>query len=99
MASASEKPKPTTIGGYTIGHLLKRAEELVAEKTKGTTILDEEAVDRMPKFDMGGKSHNDWVMVFCTCSLLAVLFAMIQCVDLFCLCPITPYIYIYIHAL
>ena len=53
MAPTGEKPT-LKIGGYTSAHLLKRAEEVAAEKTKGTTILDDEAVDRIPKFDKEG---------------------------------------------
>jgi len=39
------------IGGYTTAHLLKRAEELVKEKMKTSAIIDEDALERMPKFD------------------------------------------------
>lgn len=42
------------IGEYTEGHLLKRAAEVVGEKTKGSEILDRAAENRIPKFDKSG---------------------------------------------
>ena len=42
------------IGEFTEGHLLKRAKEVVEVKTKGSSILDEQAEARIPKFDKSG---------------------------------------------
>jgi len=44
-------PVDIMIGGYTAAHLLKRAEELVKEKMKTSTIIDEDALERIPKFE------------------------------------------------
>lgn len=49
---SSPKSSSVMIGGFSKGHLLKLAEELINEKTKKTIVLDEDAVERMPKFDM-----------------------------------------------
>ena len=52
---ATNKTTSTMIGGFSKSHLLNRAGELVSEKTKATTILDEDAMERMPQFDIAGK--------------------------------------------
>ena len=42
------------IGEFSEGHLLKRAAEVVEEKTKGSEVLDPAAENRIPKFDKSG---------------------------------------------
>jgi hypothetical protein len=42
------------IGEFSEGHLLKRAAEIVAEKTHGSKVLDTAAEARIPKFDNSG---------------------------------------------
>lgn len=44
----------TKIGGFSESHLFSVAEEAVKKKTSNTVILDEEAEERIPKFDDGG---------------------------------------------
>jgi hypothetical protein len=43
------------IGEFTEGHLLKRAKEVVQEKTNGSTVLDVHAEERIPKFTKAGR--------------------------------------------
>jgi len=57
---SSPKSSSVMIGGFSKGHLLKLAEELINEKTKKTIVLDEDAVERMPKFDMNGKKKMSY---------------------------------------
>jgi hypothetical protein len=47
--------KEKKIGDFTEAHLLKRAKEVVEEKTKDSAILDVHAEDRIPKFDEKGR--------------------------------------------
>jgi hypothetical protein len=42
------------IGEFTEGHLLKRAKEIVEEKTKDSNVLDRAVEDRMPKIHQKG---------------------------------------------
>ena len=42
------------IGDYSESHLIKVASGAVAKKTKNTVVLDQEAEDRIPKFDNKG---------------------------------------------
>ena len=46
------------IGGFTEGHLLKRAKEVVEEKTKDSEVLEPAAEQRIPKFDKQGKVYH-----------------------------------------
>ena len=46
------------IGEFSEGHLLKRAAEVVGEKTKGSEVLDPAAENRIPKFDKSGMFHS-----------------------------------------
>jgi hypothetical protein len=55
--SASNNTTSTMVGGYSKSHLLNRAGEFVSEKTKFTTILDDDAIQRMPQFDLAGKNQ------------------------------------------
>ena len=43
------------IGDYTEEHLLKRAAEVVQEKTGDSKVLDRSSEDRIPKFHLSGK--------------------------------------------
>jgi len=43
--------KPVLIGEYTEGHLIKTAKNLVAEKTVGATIFDDDAEALIPPFE------------------------------------------------
>ena len=43
------------IGRYTEKALLKRAKEVVEEKSKGSTIFDEEAENALPRFYSKGE--------------------------------------------
>ena len=43
------------IGDYTEGHLLKRAKEIVEDKTRDSDVLDTAAEARIPKFEKSGK--------------------------------------------
>jgi hypothetical protein len=43
------------IGEFTVGHLLKRAKEVVEDKTKGSVFLDVHAEERIPKFKKEGR--------------------------------------------
>jgi hypothetical protein len=47
--------KPVLIGEYTEGHLIKTAKNLVAEKTVGATIFDDDAEALIPPFEKSGK--------------------------------------------
>lgn len=40
-----------SIGGYSEGYLLKRAHQIVKERTKDTNIFDKSAEESIPKFD------------------------------------------------
>ena len=42
------------IDGYDVGHLLKTAAKAVLNKTADSHVLDKEAEDRIPKFDIQG---------------------------------------------
>jgi hypothetical protein len=56
-AAAAEKKaiKPNgKIGEYTEDHLLNAAKNVVEKKTSGSTLLDLEAEERIPKFTMSG---------------------------------------------
>jgi hypothetical protein len=53
LLTMSDK-KIEKIGEFTEGHLLKRAKEIVEEKTKGSDILDVHAEGRIPKFHKEG---------------------------------------------
>ena len=43
-------------GKYTVGHLMKTADNVVKAKTTGTTILDADAESHFPKFEESGAS-------------------------------------------
>ena len=45
----------TKIGEFSQGHLLKRAKEVVKDKTIDSAVLDVHAEDRIPKFKKEGK--------------------------------------------
>jgi hypothetical protein len=47
--------KPVLIGEYTEGHLIKTAKNLVAEKTIGATIFDDDAYELIPLFEKSDK--------------------------------------------
>ena len=42
------------IGGFSEGHLLKRAQEIVIQKAEGSEMFDSESEDRIPKFEQSG---------------------------------------------
>lgn len=44
----------TLIEGHSVDHLLKIAEGVVQKKTKESVVLEQEAEDRIPKFDDEG---------------------------------------------
>mmetsp|Transcript_9369 Transcript_9369/g.14451 ORF Transcript_9369/g.14451 Transcript_9369/m.14451 type:complete len:444 (+) Transcript_9369:50-1381(+) len=46
-----EKRMDLSIGGYSEGYLLKRAHQIVKERTKDTNIFDKSAEESIPKFD------------------------------------------------
>ena len=43
------------VGRFTEATLLKKAKEVVAEKSKASTMFDEEAEKAMPRFKKSGK--------------------------------------------
>ena len=43
------------IGEFSEGHLLKRAKEVVEDKTKDSAVLDVHAEERIPKFKKKGR--------------------------------------------
>ncbi len=42
------------VGRFTEAALIKRAKEVVEEKSKASTIFDEEAESQVPRFDKSG---------------------------------------------
>jgi hypothetical protein len=46
--------KDGKIQTYTVGHLVKTAQNAVIKKSVGSTIFDEAAETRLPKFDGSG---------------------------------------------
>jgi len=50
-ANSSSGSSTEKIDGYSIGHLLKTAEQVVKKKTAHSVILDTAAEERIPKFD------------------------------------------------
>ena len=50
------------IGRYDASYLLAKAEELVAEKTRSSRILDPEEEARVPKFGPNGKQSKQQFM-------------------------------------
>jgi hypothetical protein len=59
--SNSERPK--MIGEYTVDYLVKRANEIVKERTKDWEIINQAAEDRIPKFTREGKCS--WLLCSC----------------------------------
>ena len=45
------------IGKFTESHLLSVAEGVVKDKTSGSTLLDTDAEERIPKFKLCGKYY------------------------------------------
>jgi hypothetical protein len=64
-----EEMSTKKIGEFSEGHLLKRAAEIVAEKTHGSKVLDAAAEARIPKFDNSGTFFG----VHCKCIAIASL--------------------------
>lgn len=54
-ANTSTGSSTEKIDGYSIGHLLKTAEQVVKKKTAHSVILDTAAEERIPKFDNQGR--------------------------------------------
>lgn len=46
--------KEENINGHTVDHLLRVAEDVVTKKTSDSKILDAEAEERIPKFELSG---------------------------------------------
>lgn len=52
--TSSINSKGLIIGGYSEGYLLKRAEEIVADKEKGSRVFNTEMEARYPRFHSSG---------------------------------------------
>jgi hypothetical protein len=65
------------IGDYTIGHLLKTAETIVNKKTLNSSVLDDQAEARIPRFDADGtyKINDFFQRVGPGCTLMGIIFA------------------------
>ena len=69
------------IGEFSEGHLLKRAAEVVEEKTKGSEVLDPAAENRIPKFDKSGMYPLFFILMLASVELRLDQFSGINQTD------------------